>query len=275
MNAPSRSQYSGISRSEIPEDLSVKVKPFNSKEADWYAYRTHFEGMAQMAGWSNNTKVTRLMGALQVCLPGITAGLPQPLRYEILLARVDSAYGLSNIREDASLKLQGCRMNTGENETVPMFAERVRQLVFRAYPHFSQCDRDEQALRVFLQGLPSKHDFRLTMRSQKFSSFNEASTYGTRLYRILRDEKMNDGMRSVPTRGAQREDSEMFKLCEKLCKEVSELRALQAEAQSHGVRKETPSPLTKPCLVCREYGHWCKDCPLVVTNIPEYQPSQE
>ena len=128
---------------------------------------------------------------------------------------------------------------------------------------------------MFLQGLPTKHDFRLTMRSKKFSSFSEAITYGARLYLILKDERGNDGIRSLPARGVQREESELFQLYEKLCKDVFELRAMQAQVQPQDGKKEAPSPLTKPCLVCRNYGHWCKDCPLVVTNIPGYQPDQE
>ena len=112
--------------------MSIKVKPFDPKETDWYAFRMHFMNLADQAAWSERTRVTRLICALQGSMAGVTAGLPHPIRLEALLAQVDGLYGLMNAEEDAALKLQGLHMEA--NESVTMYAERVRQLCFRAYP---------------------------------------------------------------------------------------------------------------------------------------------
>jgi hypothetical protein len=128
------------------EDFSVKIKSFDPKEVDWYAYRTHFYGLADQAQWSDRTKATKLMAALQGSLAGVTAGLPCPVIFESLIGRVDGIYGLANAREDAVLKLQSCRLESGES--VSLFAERVRQLIMRAYAMYTAVDREEQALRI-------------------------------------------------------------------------------------------------------------------------------
>lgn len=178
-----------ISRGSF-EDLSIKVRPFDPKEVDWYAYRNFFNSLAEQASWSDRTKTTRLMNALQGSLAGVTAGLPMPITFQSLVARVDSIYGLTNAKEDAGLKLQNCKME--DNESVSLFAERVRQLIMRAYPSYTIRDREEQALRTFLQGLPTKHDMRMHMRMKGFQSLQDAVEFGCRLEQVIKDEKMQD-----------------------------------------------------------------------------------
>ena len=87
------------------------------------------------------------MAALQGSLTGITAGMKHPFRHEHLVARLDAVHGISNDREDALIKLGNCR--NGQDESIPMFGERARQLVERAYPNYNAQDKDEQSLRVF------------------------------------------------------------------------------------------------------------------------------
>ena len=150
------------------EDLLVKVKTFNPKETDWFTYKIHFEAVATQAAWSERTKCTRLMNSLTGKLLGGVAGLPQPILYQHLINRLDGIHGISNSRDDAILKLSHCQKQM--DESIPKFAERVRQLVERAHPNFIDFDKDEQGLRYFLQGLPPKHDLRLQMRMQNFRS---------------------------------------------------------------------------------------------------------
>ena len=184
---------------QAKEDLQVKVRPFNPKESDWFSYKAHFEGLAIQAEWSERTKCTRLLSALQGKLTGVTIGLPSPVTFSELVARIDSVYGLSNAREDAALKLSSCRIEP--EETVSMFAERVRQLIERAYPTYTVLDKEQQALQTFLNGLSPKHDMRMQMRVKAFYTLREAAEYGSRLEQIIRDEKQVE-RRSFPSREA-------------------------------------------------------------------------
>ena len=124
------------------EDYNIKVRPFYPKETDWFTYKSHFEAIASQAVWSPKTKCVKLMGALQGSLTGVTAGMKHPVSYDQLVARLDSVYGISNDRDDALIKISNCRK--GHEESIPMFGERIRQLIERAYPNFSPADKDEQ-----------------------------------------------------------------------------------------------------------------------------------
>ena len=211
----------------LREDLHVKVRAFDPKEQDWFSYRTHFIGLAQQAAWSDRTRTTKLMGALQGSLAGVTAGLPQPVTFDSLIARVDGIYGLANAREDAVLKLQSCRLDSGEG--VSLFAERVRQLVIRAYPTYTDIDREEQALRVFLQGLPTRNDMRMQMRVKGFASLREAVEYGSRLEQILKDERQQENKKPPHIRGATEEQSDVLKSVAKLTQEFAKIQQSQSK----------------------------------------------
>ena len=271
----------------VKEDLSVKVKPFDPKEADWYAWRTQFVSIADQAGWTPRTRVLRLMGALQGNMAGVTAGLPSPVTYETLLARIDGIHGLENTREDAALRLQGLRMEPGADGGVALFAERVRQLCVRAYPNYTERDREEQALRVFLQGLPTRNDFRYQMRMRDFGTLRDAVEYGSRLEQIIRDERGDTRRGGAPARSAQQEAGPLT--LDKLAKELQRWRELQtrqldtqsrqlesltrqlstggANRTEQGPRRTGPGPNERrtpqntPCNNCGEIGHWYRDCP--------------
>ena len=149
-SSPRRSGYQDDSCREnylSKEDLSVKVRPFSQRDTDWFTYKSHFEAIASHAGWSPKTKCIKLMGALQGSLTGVTAGLRHSISYDQLVSRLDSVHGISNDREDALIKLSNCRK--GQDEPMPMYGERIRQLIERAYPSYSPGDKDEQAIRVF------------------------------------------------------------------------------------------------------------------------------
>jgi hypothetical protein len=112
------------------------------------------------------------------------------IHYQDLLSRLDTIHGISSDREDAVNKLEFCRKK--DDETMAMYAETIRQLIERAYPNFIAVDKEEQALRVFLQGLPSKGDIRLKMRTAMFQRLRDAVIYGTNLEQIMKEERSNE-----------------------------------------------------------------------------------
>ena len=107
-------------------------------------------------------------GALQGSLTGVATGMSGNVSYQHLMSRLDNMHGLSNDCRDASTKLDCCAK--AESETMPLYAERVRQLVERAYPKFTAADKEEQALKAFVRGLPTKFNLRLRIKAAMFSN---------------------------------------------------------------------------------------------------------
>jgi hypothetical protein len=279
-------------RQHFREDLSIKVKTFDSRETDWFTYKIYFEAIASQAFWSPRTKCVRLMGALQGNLTGVMAGLPQPIMYKELIHRLDSIHGITNSKEDAILKLQACRKYY--DESMNMFAERVRQLVERAFPNFNPIDKDEQALKIFLQGLPTKNDIRLNMRVKAFKTLHEAAIYGARLEQILKDEKHienNFSNKNVSHRSSQIENQNESEMTSKLNQLTVDIKNLQT-TQKHQLHsfnnfqkqfsgdvkipvenkmphvknlsnngKVTKNKQNSQCFLCGELGHWRNECP--------------
>ena len=265
------------------EVANAKVRPFQPKECDWYSYKDYFEAMAMQARWSDQTKCTKLMGALPVSLTGITSGIHQPFSYEELIARLDSAQGSANAKEDACLKLSSCTQ--GSEESISMFAERVRQLVERAYPDkdYSDKAKEEQALRAFLQGLSVKHEMSLTMQMQNFTSLREAAKYGSKLGQIISSRVNGEDIKRAPQFRKCDEVAENQALKDKFKQLRGELIEIKKELRSSDVKvrdygqnnksrfenrqgasyqkSERKTPNNSPCHACGQLGHWRPQCP--------------
>ena len=163
-----------------------------------------------------------------------------------------------------------------------MFAERVRQLVERAYPMFLPRDKDEQALRVF----PSRNDIRLTMKLKDFRSLREAVVYGAKLEQVIQNEHGSDHRRGVNVRGVglyegenNRDDDvsdELSDIITRVCMQVlnegkdnsKQTRQANFGTQEMGTESKTKyvkrTPQNSPCHLCSELGHWANECPLKV-----------
>jgi hypothetical protein len=264
------------------EDLSIKVRPFNPRETDWFIFKSHFEAIADQACWSDKTRCLKLMGALQGSLAGVTSGLRPQFTYFDLMSRLDEIHGISNDREDALLKLTNCSKHS--SESIPMFAERIRQLVGRAYPRFNNKDRDEQALRYFLAGLPTKYDVRLNMRMKNFTNLRETAAYGARLEQIINDERGHsrqaNHVRRIEENESEEEDLNMddmketiTEICHKVIQERNKgfqkrkgLNKPERINQGQEVVKKTPN--NSPCFGCGQLGHWMDKCPSKQVSTP-------
>ena len=282
------------------EDIHARVRQFSAKETDWFSYRSYFEAVANQAGWSDRTKSVKLMAALDGSLIGITTGMNGQITYPDLLAKLDGIHGIENAREDAALKISSCRKK--DSETVAMYAERVRQLVERAYPSYSSNDKDEQALRAFLLGLPTRYDMRLKMRLVRFTSLHEAVIYGSNLEHILRDEKQSekDQLMSRTVRDEEVPETEkLSKMVDQVSKDFEKIvdeklfsfreskdgnksfdRYRSQDKHEYGSKESDEKPAFKktpqnsPCHGCGEIGHWRNECPKFASKTKEQNISR-
>ena len=207
---------------------------------------------------------------------GVVAGLPQPILYQHLINRLDAIHGISNSRDDAILKWSNCQKQ--RDESIPMFAERVRQLVERAHPNFIDLDKDEQTLRYFLQGLPPKHNLKLQMRMQNFRSLQEAAAYGARLEQVMYDEHryQNQGPYNHRSMSIEKENGEFMCKLEKLCNEMTKnkvpAQTVPNKSNHFGSKNGKNQPernfdtksrnkTNSACFICGEFGHWKNECP--------------
>ena len=168
-----------------------------------------------------------------------------------------------------------------------MFAERIRQLVQRAYPapDYTAKARDEQALKLFLKSLPTKHNMRTTMSMQSFKSLSEAVEYGTKFEHVISMSEDNDKRKNFSHVRKVDEPDEVTQLSQVIkeqFKEMGEFRAQMKEemlrftqtqtkseksapkkppVKSEQTKKEKKTPQNSPCHGCGQLGHWKPDCP--------------
>ena len=201
------------------EDIGLKVRSFSPRETDWYAYKSYFESMAAQANWSNRTKVIKLMGTLPGNLTGITAEMKQPVLFSELMNQLDAVHGLANSEDDALLKLDNCKREV--HESLPMFGERVRQMVERAFPTTPKPFKDKLSLRSFLQGLPVKNNFKFHMEMKEFNTLPEAVAYGIKYEQRSKSNQIPvENSRIQASRSVQLEHNELADLVQNAVKQV-------------------------------------------------------
>ena len=159
------------------EDTHVRVKNFNAKDTEWLDFKEYFIQIATKANWSDNTCCVKLLAAIDNSLLGVTNGLGPYYNFEQLLAKLDSVNGAEFARREACNKLSS--VQRVENESIALYAERVRRLVNRAYSTYSAQAKDEQALKHFIDGLPTKRNFRLNMKLKGFTNLQDAISHGS------------------------------------------------------------------------------------------------
>ena len=174
------------------DDTHIRVKNFNAKEMDWLDFRDYFVQVADKANWSDNTRCVKLLAALDSGLLGVTNDLGSNYTFEQLILKLDHVNGADFARREAKNKLDSVKRKEGES--LAFFAERIRRLVNRGYPYYSMEARDEQALKAFVQGLPTKQEFRLRMKLMNFQTLHEAVNYGSNLDQVLKEERYSSGL---------------------------------------------------------------------------------
>ena len=141
--SPSRTGY----QSDIPrnyyipkEDYHIKVRPFYLRKLIGLLTKVILRQLLVRLVGLQTQNVVKLVEILQGSLTGLIAGIRHPVSYDQLVGQLDSVHGISNERDDALMKISNCRK--GQEESMSMFGETVRQIIGRDYPIFSPTDKD-------------------------------------------------------------------------------------------------------------------------------------
>ena len=219
---------------------NVKVRSSNPKTQDWFTYKIYFNTIAGKAQWDDRMKVLKLLGALDGQLAGVTSGMEDTVTYEALEQNVDSIQGIINAQRDAKLNLDVIALHDKEKETIPLFGERVRQLIDRAYPSYSLADKSQCAIDAFIKGLPKSHDFQLRMNLQEFSSFSQAVDYAAKLEHVYKVVAQNGEKKTYRKVAAddETEESAQGQLVRKMDQMVDTVNSLTGAVNKLAVSKE-------------------------------------
>ena len=261
-------------RSYIHENAHVKVRPFNPNEIDWYNYEGYFEAIAAQSNWTENTKCAKLLGALPTSLTGVVTGLRTPFGYRELASRISSSQNVINSQDEARIKLTS--MSKEPTESIAMFAEKVRQLTQRAYPHYTDEDKETHSLQAFIHGLSNNVDLVFQMRLQEFRTLQEANNFAMRVEQAVNTKKGDENKRSFSVRNVNVEESFTHTFTESMRKTVEEMRKVSDNLKkvfspenkndakpfhsqnNNGVKRTVEN---SPCHYCGQFGHWKPQCP--------------
>ena len=169
------------------EDLNVRIKNYDPKQCDWLDYREYVIQIGNRAHWSDNTKIVKLLAALDSGMLSVTAGLPLDYTFNELLQKIDSISGVQFAKRNATTQLSYVKKREGES--VSVYAERVRSLTGRAFRGYAPHQIDELALRAYIEGLPNRQNLRVLMKTQNFQTLQEAICYAANFDQILTEEK--------------------------------------------------------------------------------------
>ena len=183
-----------------------------------------------------------------------------------------------------------------ENESIALYAERVRRLTGRAYYGYSLEQVDELALKSFINGLPVKQNFRLQMKTQQFKTLHDAVVHGSNLDQIFREERHAASNITPLTRftevdsdcdvendccfGGELDEAIMVrKSFDKVAKQFNKVEKRfnkfdhtrprpshppQQKCDNCGHQNKTRTRQNSPCHACNAFGHWATDdiCPM-------------
>ena len=240
------------------------------------------------------------MGALPTSLISVIIGFRSPFAYQELIDRINSSQNVVNSQEEAQLKLISCTKESNEN--MSMFAEKVRQLAQRAYPLYSENDKDKHALQTFILGLSAQPELDFHMRLQTFKSLQEAKNFAMRLEESLKrkhgDEKKPRPFIVRKTTDVDTQNDNKDSLAKAVLENTEEIRKMSenfkksytpgqgnSNKDSVGHRNERKSYYpnngerstvdNSPCHTCGQLGHWRPQCPNRQRGLNNYNQNIE
>ena len=234
----------------------------------WLAFRTQFEAIASIHGWSDR----ECLGELVACLRGpaleVFAHLPPADQndYARLLTTLEQRFGCG--KQEAWFRTQFRRRRRSPGESLSSLARDIEKLAFQAYPDAPRELRDSLACDQFLDALGDV-DLQISVRQSRPAGLQDAVTGAVEIEAIRRSVKATHGephssagfaaRQAVGNRDANVRDGNAEDFEHRLKALENSLKAVQTQRGSASSRRGSAEEVE--CWSCGERGHVRRSCP--------------
>ena len=269
---------------------------YDGTSMEWPEYMSHFMVVSEVNQWTKLEKGLYLASSLTGEARRILTGLkPAECRsWDTLVERLGKRFEPACQEETYRAALRG-RMRKSR-ETPQAYAQAIRRLVERSYPHLGEDAHETIALESFLKG-HADGDMKLMVLMRDNHTLEEATAFITQYESVKRktvkpvrtllqdpaeeeplahlaallrgsrkDEKIDSGPRLPYFKG-------LFEAQDKKMERVLELLGTIAEGMSR--KRSDAAPFSAPpqragareCWLCKKPGHISRECPMQPKDI--------
>ena len=268
--ASSVSTGSGCNSGDRESARSHQRPPPYDGRGPWDAYRTQFQMLATVNGWSTQEKAAYLAVSLKGAAVNVLNGIPadQLYDYDTLLAALEARFGNSHQAELNRMKLKN-RVRKRE-EGLTELAEDVEKLIRLAYPEADPAMMEVLGIDHFIDAL-HEEEMRLKVRQSRPKTLREAVRTALELEsfhlasrqrtRSVRGAKIDCSSESEETATATEFQKQMLDCLREGLQQV--LAQCSKTGDSHGKQPQKYQQQKKQliCWGCEQPGHVRRNCP--------------
>lgn len=252
-----------------PARLKVNPKPYTGSSS-WREYRSHFERVSRINGWSEDLQLDYLwVNLADSALSYVDSLSPgRTVSYSTLCEALEERYGDTQMAEVFKSELRSRRRQSGES--LPAFAQEINRLVQRAYPDMGQQGIEELAIERFREAIPD-HEQRMAVFRSKARTMDQAvkAALETESWQVSERSRAPQRIRAFNSQ-VQRDDENFpahssaarsrddHELEDRLTRKMEELiNNLKLEKTAPAPQSDRRAP---KCYYCQKLGHFQRDC---------------
>ena len=242
----------------------ITPDPFNG-DRDWDEWIDHFEGVATVNDWSDETKLlwlrVRLIGKAQTAFKQ----LPTESRdtYQHCVGALRKRFEPDSKKELYLAKFQNCHKRIGEDWAT--FAEQLRTLSNKAYPTLGVEAKEVLALNRYL-GEIEDPQISFGVKQTRPKNLDEAVATTLEMESYVKNQPGTKTVRfdedsSTVIAGVRSTNEAMMQMMSQVMERLEKLEMYQTRSQErHYKRQLTPPSSPVICRRCGGEGHYARGC---------------